>query len=306
MMNLHLDDRTVHDIDERIGRVHRDLEYVGGKVSLAEVRDLLRLDIGYYTADDPGLLSEVVHKLKVGAKQVIKRPALLAEAVRKFDLRALFLPDRKRILIDAALPDLKKRWSEGHEISHSLIPWHADYMLGDDRSTLSPSCHDRIEAEANHGTGRLLFPPNMLLDLRRSKPLDLAQIRSIADYFGNTITSTLWRCVEGDENPSFGVIGEHPHRSREGKPEVEYLIRSKSFEQQFSRFTEADAALRLRDYCGYGRAGPLGTAEIVVRDDADEQHMFLAETFGVTHYTLTLAQYLKPKQVQIVVPRLLR
>lgn len=302
MKNLHLDERTAHDIDERIRRIHGDLGYLGGKVSLFDVRDLLRLDIGYYAADDPSLLSEVVHKLKVGAKQVLGRPALLAEAIRNFDLKALFLPDRKRILIESTLPDIKKRWIEGHEVSHSVIPWHADYMLGDNRSTLSPSCHEQIEAEANYGAGRLLFPSDTFLQLRRSKNLDLAHVRRMAEHFGNSITSTLWRCIESDENPSFGVIGEHPRRPREGKSVVEYLIRSRSFEQWFSRFTEEEATSRLREYCKYGRAGPLGEAEIVISDDSGRQHVFLSETFGVSHHSLTLAQYLNPKKTQLAVP----
>jgi hypothetical protein len=132
LRNQYLDERTTRDIDQRIDRVHRDLAYSGGKIELLAVRDLLRLDLKYYQLDDPSLVQEVVHKLKVGAKQVIERPTLLLEAARKFDLNALFLPDRKRIFIDTNVPDLKKRWYESHEIAHSVIPWHQDYMLGDD------------------------------------------------------------------------------------------------------------------------------------------------------------------------------
>lgn len=157
MNNIFLDQRTVRDIDKVVDRVHQNLDYTDGAIELREVRELLRLDLKYYRLDDPGLVDEVIHKLKVGAKQVIARPSLLMEAVRTFDLSALFVPDRKRILVDVSVPDLKKRWYETHEIAHSLIPWHADYTLGDDRSTLSQGCHDRIEAEANYGGGRLLF-----------------------------------------------------------------------------------------------------------------------------------------------------
>jgi len=301
MTNSYLDERTARDIGQRIARIHRDLGYVDGKVSLTAARQLLRLDLRYYTSDDPALVGEVVHKLKVGAKQVIDRPTLLLEAVRKLDLRALFVPDRKQILIDTALPDLKKRWTEGHEVAHSLIPWHAHYLFGDNRSTLSLSCHERIEAEANYGAGRLLFPLRSFSDLRQSSPLTLARVREIAKHFGNTITSTLWRCVEAEERPSFGVVGGHPHGLRDGRPAVEHLIRSKAFEQRFSCFTATDAERLLRLYCTYGVSGPLGAGEIVIHDDDGAEHLFYAESFDVTHYVLTLAQYLRPKQVHVAV-----
>lgn len=304
MKNLFLDERSARDIDERVARLHRDLEYRGGKVELVEVRGLLTLDLAYYAADDPGLLDEVVHKLRVGAKQIIKRPGLLVDVVRKFDLKALFVPDRKQILIDAALPDLKKRWSEGHEILHSMIPWHAEYMLGDDKVTLAPSCHEQIEAEANYGTGKLLFPAGEFLSLCRSAPLNIDQVKTIAKHFGNTITSTLWRCVENDDRPCFGVIGEHPRRPRKGKADVEHLIRSRSFAQRFGHVSETQVAELIRSYCGWQNAGPLGTSEVIVPDDSGDEHVFLGETFCNNHSTLTLAQYLRPKGTRIALPRL--
>jgi hypothetical protein len=299
MKNIFLDDRTARDIADRIARVHRDLDHRGGKVELTDVRTLLRLDLAFYKADDPGLLQEVVHRLRLGAKQVIERPSRLVEAVRKFDLRALFVPDRRQILIDDSLPNLKKRWSEGHEIVHSLVPWHAEYMLGDNKVTLAPSCHDQIEAEANFGTGRLFFPPTELLTLIQASPLDFRRIQAISAHFGNTITSTLWRCAEADLNPSFAVIGDHPHRRDASKPEIEHLVRSPNFARRFGRFEESQVMPLLRGYCGYQGGGPLGSGEIVLGDDNGDEHVFIAETFCNKHNTLTFAQYSRPRTIQI-------
>lgn len=302
MKNLLLDSRTARDIDDRVNRIHHDIDYRGGKIELGDVRAMLRLDLAYYTADEPGLLSEVVHKLKVGAKQVIKRPGLLLEAVRKFDLKALFVPDRKQILIDAALPDLKKRWAEGHEVVHSVLPWHADYMLGDTKATLTPSCHEQIESEANYGAGRLFFPVREFVGLYRAQPLNMQRIRDIAGHFGNTITSTLWRCVESDDHPCFGVISVHPWRASGGESEIEHLIQSPSFAERYATFTDKDAMALLRTYCGSQRAGPLGRAEVIVRDDSGSEHIFFAETFCNSYQTLTLAQYVRSKPVCIAMP----
>ncbi len=301
MKNSYLEDRTSREIDDRVARVHRDLGYSGGEVRLPDVFQLLRLDLGYYAADDPTLLQEVAHKLKIGAKQVIERPTLLLDVVRKFDLQALFLPDRKRILLDSTLPDLKKRWNSGHEVSHAIIPWHADYMLGDTRLTLSLACHEQIEAEANYCTGRLLFPSTTFMEMLGSAPLDLSLVRAIAKHFGNTITSTLWRCVENSPVPTLALIGGHPRRPVADRATVEYLVRSRSFETRFSSFTEEEAALALRRYCGSQKGGPLGQAEVELRDEQGTIHVFIFETFCLSHLTVTLGNYLRPSDSKLVV-----
>jgi Zn-dependent peptidase ImmA (M78 family) len=293
MKNLFVDASTASDIDKRIQKVLRDLSYAGGKVELREVRELLRLDLQYYKTQDESLAKDVVHKLRIGAKQVIERPLLLLEAIKKFDLKALLIPDRKRILVAQELPDLKKRWSVGHEISHSLLPWHAEYMLGDNKTTLSPQCHEIIEAEANYGAGRLLFPLNVFSQMAKSKPPSLAHVRTLASYFGNTITTTLWRYVEGSDSIAFGLVGEHPRYPREGQPTIAYFIRSPIFEARFRQVTETMLFDSLKRYCSYTKAGPLGEALLVLSDDHGAGHEFHFETFGTSYNALTLALHIR-------------
>ncbi|MDP9967509.1 hypothetical protein J2W37_005255 [Variovorax paradoxus] len=300
MNNLFLDPRTVRDIDKVVDRVHQSLDYTDGAIRLLEVRDLLKLDLKYYRLDDPGLIDEVIHKLKVGAKQVIARPGLLVEAIRKFDLSALFVPDRKRILIDDSIPDLKKRWYETHEIAHSLIPWHADYTLGDDRTTLSQGCHERIEAEANYGGGRLLFPNGVFTQHRLSSTMSLARVREISKHFGNTITSTLWRCVEQSDELTFATIGEHPRRPRDDKPRIEYFVRSKTFATQFANITDTEVWAWMLEYCGYKPTGPLGTIDLNIQDVNGNSHVFVIESFSNGYNTLTMARW--TRQTAISVP----
>lgn len=299
MKNTHLDKRTAKDIDSQIDRVHRDLGYTDGMIHLPQVRELLKLNLHYYQLNDPNLLDEVVHKLKVGAKQVIKRPSLLLDAVRKFDLNALFIPDGKRILIDGSVPDLKKRWYESHEVAHSLIPWHADYMLGDDKSTLSQACHQAIEAEANYGSGRLLFPHYAFTEARCSSELSLAHVRLVAKHFGNTITSTLWRMVEQNEHPVFATVGEHPFHCNAGKPKIEYFVRSKQFELQFRNVDEEDIWGWKQSYSKFNKSGPLGGAEVQISDINGESHVFLMDSFSNSHQVLTLGRWLRQHSIQV-------
>ena len=162
--NTHLKQKTAADIDRLIERLLKDIGDQEPPLKLEVVRDFLKLDRGFYSATDPGLLQETVHKLRVGAKQVLLRPALLVEAVRKFNLRALYVPDQKRILLDESQPKIKHRWNEAHEIGHSVVPWHAGAMLGDDDTTLIPSCHAKLENEANFAAARLLFLRQRFVD----------------------------------------------------------------------------------------------------------------------------------------------
>jgi Zn-dependent peptidase ImmA (M78 family) len=286
--NIYLDEKTRLDIDQRIDRIHKDLGRNADRpIELAEVRALLRLDLDYYTADDPHLASQVVHSLKIGAKRIADAPRILLDTVRKFDLRALFLWKPKRILIDAQLPDLKKRWSEAHEISHSVIPWHEDYTLGDDTSTLSPGCHERIEAEANYGAGRLLFPPRAFVDAAASSPPSMEHVRSLSRHFGNSITTTLWRFVESFPGLSFGMISQHPHHIS-GSPDVEHLILSRRMIVECPAVTEDDLFAGLRAYCSRRRGGPLGAGTVSIANARGTGQTFTMDSFGNTHQVLTL------------------
>jgi hypothetical protein len=124
LQNKHLDERTARDIDSKVRKVLRDLGNPKPPLRLEYVRDVLELDRAYYSSTDDGVLHETVHRLKMAGKQVIRRPRLLLEVVKKLELKALWVPDRNRILIDAELPSAKQRWGEAHEIGHSLLPWH--------------------------------------------------------------------------------------------------------------------------------------------------------------------------------------
>lgn len=152
--NIILSPQTAASIDRQVDKVLRDLGMPEPPLSLDLVRDRLELDLGYYTSGDDSWLREKLHRMKLAGKQVWNRPGLMLDAVKKFSLKALYLPDRKRILIDGDLPPVKQRWAEGHEIAHSLLPWHDGVALGDENTTLSPECHAQVEAEANYGSGR--------------------------------------------------------------------------------------------------------------------------------------------------------
>ncbi len=302
--NRFLEAKTARDIDGQVSKILRGLGNPTGPVDLADVRALLNLDRAYYSSTNDGLLREMVSKATIAGKQILARPALILDVVRKFDLKAFWVPDRKRIMIDEAQPKPKWRWSEAHEIIHSVVPWHAGAMMGDTEYSLTPACHEQVEAEANYGAGRLLFLQGFFDDFARSSKPSFELVQQAQKAFGNTLTTSFWRLVETLEVPALGVVGKHPHHDRDGidlRQPFRYFIRSRSFIERFSSITEGEAFQMVKSYCGWKKRGPLGEKELVITDDNGDEHIFLFQTFSNTHDVLTLITYVKRHELVVSV-----
>lgn len=287
-------EKTLHDINRRVERVLRGLDYPEPPLSLEVVRELLNLDLMYYTSDDPGIMQEAVSRIRVAGKQILKRPGLLIDAVRKFNLKALYIPDQKRILIDKSQPKLKHRWNEGHEIGHSILPWHEGAMLGDNQLTLLPSCHQQLEAEANYAASRMLFLQEKFDRQAFDYNPSIESVKLLKPIFGNTYTTTFWRCIEtwGLNIPIVGLITNQPSNGS-----CEHFIPSEAFAAQFSQVKERDLVEIVDDYCELRRGGPLGGTDAVLSDDNGDKHIFYFESYSFYYQILTLGMHTRTKAV---------
>ena len=300
--NRFLNNKTAADIDGRVERVLRGLGHPEPPLALPDVRELLKLDRAFYTAEDPRLTREVISRIRIAGIQIYRRPTLLLDAIRKASLQALYLPDRKRILLNGNLPEKKHRWHEAHEIGHSLIPWHEEVMLGDNSYTLSQDCREQVEVEANFAAARLLFLRERFTDEARSLDPSIKAVRELHGIFGNTLSTTLYRFVEtaGAERPMVGMITDHPHRTRRSatfdpsRP-CRHLIQSPAFARYFGRLSEADLFAAVASYCGSQGGGLLGEDELSLTDDNGGRHCFFFETFFNRYDALTLGTYVHPE-----------
>jgi hypothetical protein len=304
LRNLILDQFAATDIDQFVAKVLTDLGNPEPPLKLTDVRELLRLDKGFYSSTDDSAIQEVVHQLRVAGQQVLARPTILKDVIGKLGLKALLLPDRRRILIDAETPDLKQRWSEAHEIGHDLIPWHADTMLGDNKSTLTPTCHEQVEAEANYAAGQLLFLQGRFTEDANSLPLSFESVKKLNVRYQNTITTTLWRYVEQNPGLMVGAISDHPLRPRtmaSKRNPLRHFIRSPKFADQFSGVTENDLFRAMTTYCEGKNGGSLGVGEVRLFDRQGLNHIFHFETFFNGYEALTLGIHVRTFTAAIVI-----
>lgn len=288
MRNVFLDVRTARDIDAVVAKILKGLGNPEPPLNLDDVRALQKLDRRYYSSVEDGPLREYISKAYIGAKQVFMRPALILDIVRKRSLKALYLPDRKRILIDSSEPELKWRWNEAHEIIHAGVPWHQEAMFGDTEVTLSPSCHEQIEAQANFGAGRMLFFQDELRDFISLSTLNFTLVQAIKKRYGNTLTSSLWRLVEALDVPALGLVGPPPWEITTDVAQCRYFIRSNRFIEQFANVTEQQACHLLRMCSTQRRGGPIADDDVVLVDDCGQKHLFHLESFFNRHEALTI------------------
>lgn len=304
MKDIIIDPYSAHDIQTQVDKVLRGLGNPSPPLSLSDVRELLKLDKQYYSSTNDGPLREITSRIKIGAKQLTSRPSLIFEVIKKAQIKALWIPDRKRILIDQDVPEIKHRHIEAHEIIHGITPHHSRFLFGDDNETLRKSCHDILEAEANYGAGQLLFMRSRFLEIANDYSVGLNSILELYKVFGNSITMTLWHYVEEADSSVFGVVSKHPvdiGATCDPTSEIRYFIKSLAFRKQIASGCEVTTIEAMKMYSSPARGGPLGQGEVDLLGKDGKLHRFLMETFYNGYDALTLGKYLYPVTAKIAV-----
>jgi Zn-dependent peptidase ImmA (M78 family) len=303
LKNIHLDRDSAADIDAQVSKILRDLGNPDPPLHLEHVRDLLKLARDYYSTADDGFLKRWIHSLKVAGKQIADRPGFLKDFIKNFRLDALCLFDEKRILISKELPAPKQRWAEGHEIGHIIIPWHGPISLGDDKYTLTASCHETMESEANYAARRLLFMRDKFKVQALASAPTLALVTDLKKVFGNTMTTTFYSLIETLDVPAFGLITDHPKKPKAdfdpGNP-CRYFITSPPFDAQFGNVTDIQLYSILENYCSYGK-WDLGRTETIIANSRKERHIFCMETIFNHYDALTLGVLVRKHETSVLV-----
>ncbi|UOF02885.1 ImmA/IrrE family metallo-endopeptidase [Bdellovibrio reynosensis] len=298
MKNPTVGKHEAEDLKKIVEKVIKGLGNPKPPLDLRDVRELLKLDVRYYSSTNDSFLQETISRMKIAGKQIIKRPSLLLDVVKKAKLSALWIPDHKRILIDESTPKLKHRWFEGHEIGHGLAPWHKLFLFGDNQETLGQGCHEQLEAEANFAAGQLLFLQDRFVIEGNDNQANMKTVLQLSEVFGNTKTSTLWRFVEECHEDKFlvGVISQHPHHPKndfDALAPIKHLVESPGFKEQFGNINVFNLFASIKKYCSRNKGGPLGTAMIRLLDVNGDAHDFRFESFSNSYECLTLGVYVR-------------
>jgi len=65
--------------------------------------------------------------------------------------------DERVIFIDRDQAEPRQFWTDAHEATHAMCPWHAEVLRLDNDDSLFKELHPGVEAEANYGAGHLVF-----------------------------------------------------------------------------------------------------------------------------------------------------
>jgi hypothetical protein len=296
-----IDPFSAQDIDIAVDRILRDLGNPEPPLRLEDVRELLKLDLAYYSKTDLNLLDEISHKVVMAGNTIMSSAKGMMEVISKVGLRGILLPAERQIFIDDDVADLKKRFLIGHEIAHDFIPWHKPLMIGDNDETISPSCHHEMEAEANYGSRRLIFlGDRFATEWRDTSGFDWKRVSTAGKAFGNTLTTTLWQVVHTspDDAPAMGLISTHPRHhgfcARAGDGHFAYFFGSDQFNRQFSNVTGDAAFEEVRKYVGFKKRGPIGASVQVLTDVNGDTYDFEFSSFCNGWDVLTHATMIGP------------
>lgn len=289
-----IDPFAAEEIDESVNRILRDLGQPEPPLRLEDVRDLLKLDLTYYSKADLDLLDEISHRTVMAGSAIMSNARRMWDVVTKVGLRGLLVPSQRQIFIDDEVADLKKRFLIGHEIAHDFIEWHRDLMMGDNEHSISPQCYNTMESEANYGSRRLIFlGDRFTTEWRDQGEFDWKAVSSVGKSFGNTLTTTLWEIVNSSPDRVLGLMSVHPRHTgfceRAGTGNVAYFFGSSSFEAQFSNISEDDVFRGICTYVGFNKRGPLGSGIQTLADVNGDLFDFEFSSFCNGYDVLTYA-----------------
>lgn len=295
MMETRVGELEKRDIRAQIQKILRDLGRPEPPIDLRDVRELLSLDLQYYSSSDSGLINELTHRFTLLRQKVLPDiKGLLQSALAKSRICAFWVPDSRKILLDDEVPVNKHRWIEAHEIAHSVTPWHRAFLLGDNTQTLDPACHAMLEAEANFGAGRLLFLDDRFAYEAKEYDLSFNSIKHLAKRYRNSIRSTFWRVVEDRDplQPVFGLISGHPHypdmSNGIGQTAWQYLVRTPAFRTQFPGVSPALVFGLVSKHASRRKAGPVFVARDTLKDVTGDNWEFQLEAFSNGYELLTI------------------
>ncbi len=115
------------------------------------------------------------------------------------------------IYLDRNLAVERQRLHHGHELGHSVLPWHEAAYFGDDRYTLDPETAEQLEAEATRFSVELLTGIDGFRDQAAEYRMGLGAPLDLAERWKLSRTVVIRRYVQSHGTAcGLIVIGRYP------------------------------------------------------------------------------------------------
>jgi hypothetical protein len=166
----------------------------------------------------------------VQAVEPIER--LVAETLPHQRLLGALWFEERTVYVDDRQSTPRRRFTEAHELTHALCPWHEAALRLDTESELFRPVADAIEAEANLGAGLLIFQGREFVARAGSDPPTIDRARALALEHGASLHATLRQLVETHTRPAAMLaVGRFP--ARDGTLPVWLNAQSAAFTAHF-------------------------------------------------------------------------
>lgn len=103
--------------------------------------------------------------------------------------------------IDRSQSRGRVRWTEAHEATHTILPWHAAQAFLDDDETLFRTSEDQRELEANIGAAHLVFQGKRFFDQALGYEHSIKTPILLSEDFGASIHATIRYYAERHPEP---------------------------------------------------------------------------------------------------------
>ena len=201
-------------------------------------------------------------------------------------LGAIFFPERV-IYVDSSLHERRVRFTEAHEISHMLIPWHESAFRLDDERRLFFDTREALETEANAAAAHLLFQGHRFHERAAGDQLSISVPIALAQTHDASMHASIRYFVELHDEP-VAVLLCGRYAQFDGTLPIWQSFESEPFLRQYGHLTDHVPASGLPLEEGYvlgalasaSFEAPGASADTVMLEDVSgERHRFLAEAF---------------------------
>jgi len=279
-----MDHRTKTQIDKITKNLLKETGSAVPPIRIEPLLEHLNLYRGYYDLEDPTFLQEIKHNVQIRGRK-------LASIVEKIKLLGMWLPDRQAILIDSSIPQVKKKWASFHDLSHSVLPWHRDFFLGDTAQTLEPSFQEQLEGEANFSASALMFGGDLFTKEALDTDPTWEAIAMLKRRYDTSWVTTLRRYVQFSHKIPMAMITSIPwweEVPEEQETRLRRYVPSDQLLEKFPSFSPESILPDIATNTRQQRGGLVGEFGFITLDANRNRHEFFAQCFFNTHYLITM------------------